>query len=71
MVLPITNPTRSFWIDGADSALRNHRSTPGLISYVNNYRLQLPPPYNTIILGSGKPAIAAHPEPSILSDEED
>lgn len=42
MVLPITNPTKSFWIEGAESELRNHRSTP-----------DLPAETDVLIIGSG------------------
>ncbi|TYJ54196.1 hypothetical protein B9479_005122 [Cryptococcus floricola] len=55
----------------APEGLLKHTGAQYWDSYLSNYRLQLPPPHNTIILGGGKPAIAAHPELSILSDEED
>ncbi|OCF32124.1 FAD dependent oxidoreductase superfamily protein [Kwoniella heveanensis BCC8398] len=42
MVLPIDNPVKSFWIEGADSHLRNHRSTP-----------DLPDVVDVVIVGSG------------------
>ncbi|OXG42291.1 FAD dependent oxidoreductase superfamily [Cryptococcus neoformans Bt120] len=42
MVLPIDNPTKSFWIEGAESPYRNHRSTP-----------ELPSEVDVVIVGSG------------------
>lgn len=43
MVLPCANPTKSFWIEAANSKLdRNHRSTP-----------QLPKTVDVVIIGSG------------------
>lgn len=42
MVLPITNPSKSYWIEGADSPLRNFRSTP-----------ELPKETDVVIVGSG------------------
>jgi hypothetical protein len=42
MVLPITNPTKSFWIEGAESPLRSHRSTE-----------ELPAEADVVIIGSG------------------
>ncbi|WVQ80116.1 hypothetical protein IAT38_002217 [Cryptococcus sp. DSM 104549] len=42
MVLPIINATKSFWIEGADSPLSNHRSTP-----------DLPAEVDVVIVGSG------------------
>jgi ribulose 1,5-bisphosphate synthetase/thiazole synthase len=42
MVLPICNPTKSFWIEEASSALRNFRSTENL-----------PKETDVIIVGSG------------------
>ncbi|KAH8597734.1 FAD dependent oxidoreductase-domain-containing protein [Bisporella sp. PMI_857] len=38
---------------------------------VNNYHLQLPPPYNTIILGGGKSLLVHDPRTYILNDSED
>lgn len=42
MVLPLPNPTKSFWIEATDSDLRNHRSTPDLPQHVD-----------VVIVGSG------------------
>jgi ribulose 1,5-bisphosphate synthetase/thiazole synthase len=42
MVLPINNPTKSFWIEEANSALRDFRSTE-----------DLPKETDVIIIGSG------------------
>lgn len=42
MVLPVTNPTKSFWIEAAESPLRNFRSTP-----------ELPKETDVVIVGSG------------------
>lgn len=42
MVIPITNPTKSFWIEEANSPLRNYRSTE-----------DLPKETNIVIIGSG------------------
>ncbi|WVQ99100.1 hypothetical protein IAU59_006232 [Kwoniella sp. CBS 9459] len=42
MVLPIDNPVKSFWIEGADSPLRSYRSTP-----------DLPDVVDAVIVGSG------------------
>jgi len=42
MVLPINNPTKSYWIEGAHSPLRNFRSTP-----------ELPEVTDVVIIGSG------------------
>jgi ribulose 1,5-bisphosphate synthetase/thiazole synthase len=42
MVLPINNPTKSFWIEEANSDLRNFRSTE-----------DLPKETDVIIIGSG------------------
>jgi hypothetical protein len=42
MVLPISNPTKSFWIEGAASPLRDFRSTP-----------ELPKTTDIVIIGSG------------------
>lgn len=42
MVLPIDNPTKSFWIEGAESPYRDHRSTPDLPSEID-----------VVIVGSG------------------
>ncbi|OBT79094.1 hypothetical protein VF21_02492 [Pseudogymnoascus sp. 05NY08] len=38
---------------------------------VNNYHLQLPPPYNTVILGGGKSLLVHDPRSYILNDSED
>ncbi|KAK5130847.1 hypothetical protein LTR08_001619 [Meristemomyces frigidus] len=40
-------------------------------SSVNNYHLQLPPPYNTIILGGARQFLVHRPEDCFLNDEED
>ncbi|OBT85060.1 hypothetical protein VE02_07155 [Pseudogymnoascus sp. 03VT05] len=37
----------------------------------NNYHLQLPPPYNTVILGGGKSLLVHDPRSYILNDSED
>ncbi|CAG8251884.1 unnamed protein product [Penicillium salamii] len=42
MVLPVSNPTKSFWIEEASSELRNFRSTE-----------ELPNETDVIIVGSG------------------
>lgn len=42
MVLPIDNPTKSFWIEAAESPLRNFRSTS-----------ELPEEADVVIIGSG------------------
>lgn len=42
MVLPISNATKSFWIEAADSKLRNRRTTP-----------ELPKECDVVIVGSG------------------
>lgn len=39
-------------------------------SYINNYHLQLPPPYNTIIIGGAKAVCAHYPHEWVRSDEE-
>ncbi|KAM3420079.1 hypothetical protein BST61_g3384 [Cercospora zeina] len=38
---------------------------------VNNYHLQLPPPYNTIVFGGGRQFLVHKPEECLLNDEED
>src|SRR5690242_10888830 len=38
---------------------------------LQNYHLQLPPPYNTIILGGGKAVVAHDPRSFIHNDSED
>ncbi|KAH9214283.1 FAD dependent oxidoreductase, partial [Leptodontidium sp. 2 PMI_412] len=42
MVLPIDNPSKSYWIEAAESELRNYRSTP-----------DLPTETDVVIVGSG------------------
>lgn len=42
MVLPKENPSKSFWIEAAESPLRNLRSTP-----------ELPKQTDIVIIGSG------------------
>jgi len=42
MVLPMDNPTKSYWIEGAESPMRNFRSTD-----------QLPKEADVVIIGSG------------------
>jgi ribulose 1,5-bisphosphate synthetase/thiazole synthase len=42
MVLPVENPTLSYWIEAANSELRNHRSTK-----------ELPKEVDVVIIGSG------------------
>lgn len=42
MVLPVKNPTKSYWIEAAESPLRNFRST-----------LELPNEVDVVIIGSG------------------
>ena len=42
MVLPVPNPTKCFWIEAADSPLRDFRSSP-----------ELPAETDIIIVGSG------------------
>ena len=42
MVLPMDNPTQSYWIEGAESPMRNFRSTEGL-----------PKETDVVIIGSG------------------
>lgn len=42
MVLPKTDPTKSFWIEAAESKLKNHRSTQ-----------ELPDEVDVVIIGSG------------------
>lgn len=42
MVLPVDNPTKSYWIEAADSPLRNFQSTP-----------KLPKQTDIVIIGSG------------------
>ena len=42
MVLPVSNPTKSYWIQAASSPLRDHRSTP-----------DLPATCDVLIIGSG------------------
>lgn len=39
-------------------------------SYINNYHVQLPPPYNTIIVGGAKAVCAHYPHEWVRSDEE-
>ncbi|ODN73188.1 hypothetical protein L202_07749 [Cryptococcus amylolentus CBS 6039] len=55
----------------APAGLIKHTGAQHWDSIVNNYHLQIPPPYNTIIVGGAKSALVAHPERYILSDEED
>lgn len=38
---------------------------------VNNYHVQLPPPYNVIIIGGARQLLCHYPEISILNDEDD
>ncbi|KAF4816196.1 hypothetical protein CGCSCA5_v006598 [Colletotrichum siamense] len=40
-------------------------------SNVNNYHLQLPPPYNNIIIGGARQLLCHYPDKCILNDEED
>jgi len=40
-------------------------------SVVNNYHLQLPPPYNAIIIGGARQLIVHRPEDCVMNDEED
>ena len=42
MVLPISNPTKSYWIEAAESPLRNTRTTN-----------ELPHETDVVIIGSG------------------
>lgn len=42
MVLPIANPTKSYWIEAAESPLRNYRSSD-----------ELPAQTDVAIIGSG------------------
>lgn len=42
MVLPVENPTKSYWIEAAESPLRNFQSTP-----------ELPQETDIVIVGSG------------------
>jgi len=42
MVLPVDNPTKSYWIEAANSSLRNFRST-----------VELPKETDVVIVGSG------------------
>jgi hypothetical protein len=42
MVLPVPNPTKCFWIEAAESPLRDFRSTP-----------ELPEEVDVVIVGSG------------------
>jgi glycerol-3-phosphate dehydrogenase len=42
MVLPVDNPTKSYWIEAAKSSLRNFRST-----------VELPKETDVVIVGSG------------------
>jgi NADH dehydrogenase FAD-containing subunit len=42
MVLPLSNPTKSFWIEGAKSELRDYRSSE-----------ELPTEVDIVIVGSG------------------
>ena len=42
MGLPLTNPTKSYWIEAAKSDLRGHRSSP-----------ELPKEVDVVIIGSG------------------
>lgn len=42
MVLPISNPTKSYWIEAAESPLKNFQSTP-----------DLPKETDVVIVGSG------------------
>ena len=42
MVLPVPNPTKSFWIEAAESPLRDFRSSP-----------DLPAETDVLIVGSG------------------
>lgn len=42
MVLPVNNPTKSYWIEAAESSLRDFRST-----------VDLPQETDVIIVGSG------------------
>lgn len=39
-------------------------------SYINNYHVQLPPPYNTLIVGGAKAVVAHYPHDWCQSDEE-
>ncbi|KAJ5059252.1 FAD dependent oxidoreductase-domain-containing protein [Bipolaris maydis] len=38
---------------------------------INNYHVQLPPPYNVIIIGGARQLLTHYPEISILNDEDD
>jgi hypothetical protein len=42
MVLPVPNPTKCFWIEAAESPLRDFRSTP-----------ELPEEADVVVVGSG------------------
>jgi ribulose 1,5-bisphosphate synthetase/thiazole synthase len=42
MVLPVGNPTKSYWIEAAESELRNFRSS-----------VELPTETDVVIIGSG------------------
>lgn len=42
MVLPLENRTKAYWVEAADSPLRNFRSTP-----------ELPAETDVLIIGSG------------------
>lgn len=42
MVLPVDNPTKSYWVEGADSQLRNFQSPS-----------KLPQEIDVVIVGSG------------------
>ncbi|KAF1938601.1 DAO-domain-containing protein [Clathrospora elynae] len=56
------------------------KAPPGFIKHtgaqhwdksVNNYHLQIPPPYNTIIIGGARQLLVHRPEDCVLNDKED
>ncbi|KAH8730277.1 FAD dependent oxidoreductase-domain-containing protein [Phaeosphaeriaceae sp. PMI808] len=62
------------------SALAVIKAPPGFIKHtgsqhwdktVNNYHLQLPPPYNTIIIGGARQLLVHKPDECLLNDDED
>ncbi|GIZ43973.1 hypothetical protein CKM354_000718200 [Cercospora kikuchii] len=73
-------PEFSNLITGEKCAMGSIKAPEGFVKHtgsqhwdsaINNYFLQLPPPYNTIIFGGGRQFLIHKPEECFLNDEED
>ncbi|KAF3034413.1 hypothetical protein E8E12_005655 [Didymella heteroderae] len=68
LILPLRGPVSAI---KAPPGFLKHTGAQHWDAVCNNYHLQLPPPYNMIILGGARPVTVHKPETCTMNDDED